>query len=523
MMSRESADPPEPASGGLRADRISQLLVVVVLVGAVLRIGYAAGASGMFHPDEIFQSLEPAHGIVYGVGFHSWEFTLGARPWTTAGVYVLLLAALKALGVTTPGGYLLVARLFDALIASTWPWLCFRVGRALRSPRAGLLAAAFAASWYFLVLLAPRALNHTFSVTFGLWAIARLLERKPGVGSRWAPYVDGGLFGLAAVFRYQDAMLAVGAALFLLSERRVRELPALFAGTAAMVLGVGLLDGWTWGSPFHSLLTYLHANLIENAAGHFGAMPGWFYAWYVPASFGVGAVLFLLLPLAGRRAWRLLLAFCALTVLVHSLTDNKQLRFVLPATLLSLCVLACAADALLERAASRGPRVVRFLTAVLLVFWVAASAGRAADLTFADLGIFAGQPEAAASPWSFRRDLDLALERLGRESDVCGLVIYPYGGSAGSARRSTTGGYTHLHRAVPSTMGPLTAEARPFTSHALLCADAEGQRMVLPGFVEIARVGTCVIARNPSLRCDVDAAERFLATVRWLHRKDLAP
>lgn len=523
MMSREPADPPAPACDGPRAGRISHLLAVVILVGAVLRLGYAAGASGMFHPDEIFQSLEPAHGVVYGVGFHSWEFSEGARPWTTAGVYVLLLAALKALGVTTPGGYLMVARLFDALVVSTWPWLCFRIGRALRSPRAGLLAAAFAASWYFLVLLAPRALNHTFSVTFGLWAIARLLERKPGVGSRWAPYADGVLFGLATVFRYQDAMLALGAAIFLLSERRARELPALLAGAAAMALGLGLLDWQTWGSPFHSLLTYLHANLIENAAGHFGVMPGWFYAWYLPASFGVGAVLFLLLPLAGRRAWRTLLAFGALMVIAHSSTDNKQLRFVLPATLLLLCVLGCSADVLIERAASRGTRVLASLTAALMVFWVAASAGRAADLTFADLGVFAGQPEAAASPWSFRRDLNLALERLGRQNDVCGLVIYPYGGSAGSARRATTGGYTHLHRAVPSTMGPLTAEASRFTSHALLCADAKGRRMVLAGFVEIARVGTCTIARNPSLRCDAEAADRFLATVRWSHRKDLVP
>jgi 4-amino-4-deoxy-L-arabinose transferase-like glycosyltransferase len=430
-------------------------------------------------------------------------------------VYVLLLAALKAVGMTEPESYLLAIRLFDALIASTWPWLCFRIGRALRSPRAGLLAAALVATWYFLVLLAPRALNHTFSVSFGLLALARLLERRSGDGPRWAPYLDGALLGLAAAFRYQDALLVAGAAIFLLSERRPRELLPVLAGSAAILLGVGLLDHFTWGAPFHSLFTYLHANLVENAAGRFGAMPVWFYAWQIPAAFGVGALLLLLLPLSGRRAWRLLLSVGLLVLVAHSLTDNKQLRFVLPAILVLLCALACAADALLERAASRGSRAAMAAAVVLLVFWGAASAGRSVGLTFADLGIFAGQPEAAASPWHFRRDLNRSLERVGRDPDLCGLVIYPYGGSAGPARLATTGGYSHLHRAVPVSMGPLAAEARSFTSHALLCPDGKGRRMELPGFVAVAQVGQCAVARVPGFRCDQEAARRFLAPARW--------
>lgn len=495
--------------------RVARVLLVVVAAGAVLRLAYAIGAAGMFHPDDIFQSLEPAHGVVYGVGVRAWEFVTGARPWTTAGVYVALLGALKALGVTTPGGYMLVARLFDALVASLWPWLCFRIGRALRSPRAGLLAAVFVASWYFLVLLAPRALNHTFSITFGLWALARVLERPKNQAPRLAAYLDGVLLGLAAVFRYQDALWVLGTILFLLSERRVRQVPLLLAGAATMLLGVGLLDWVTWGAPFHSLFTYLDANVVQNAASRFGAMPAWFYAWYIPASFGIGAVLFLILPLAGRRALRLLLAIGVLMVVAHSLTDNKQLRFVLPAILVLLCTLACAADALIDRAAIRSPRVAAALAAVLVSFWIAASAGTAADLTFARLGIFAGQAEAGLSPWSFRRDLNRALEQVGRTRDLCGLVIYPYGGTGGSARLVTTGGYAHLHRSVPLVMGPTGPEVRPFTSHAVLCADAEGRRFSLPNFVEVAQVGTCTIARNPYHRCDRSAAERQLAAVRW--------
>ncbi len=483
-------------------------LTLVLLVGALVRIGYAVVAAGMFHPDEIHQSLEPAHGVVFGVGLRSWELVSGARPWTTPGVYVLLLGALKLLGLTTPERYLLMIRLFDALIACTWPWLCFRMARALRSPRAGLIAASLTAAWYFLVLLAPRALNHTFSVTFALWALARVLERRDG---RRALLLTGGLFGLAFAFRYQDGLVALGAGLFLLSERRARELPLLLAGAALPTLGVGLLDAVTWGAAFHSLFEYLRANLVEGAAGRFGAMPAWFYAWHVPAALGWGALWLLLLPLVDRRTARLLLTVAGTVLLAHSLTANKQLRFVLPALLVLLCALGCAADALLLRLA-RGRRL---LGIALLASWVLASIHGARGLSFARLGIFAGQPEAVESPWFFRRDLNRALVKLGRREDLCGLVVYPYGGAAGAARLATTGGYTHLHRAVPLSMGPLTAETAPFTSHALLCPDAQGRRLDLPGFAPLGRVGTCVVARRPGFHCDAALAAHQLQPARW--------
>ncbi len=513
MTLRAQADSAESSAAGSQR-RTTALLLLVLAAGASLRLAYAWGAAGIFHPDEIHQSLEVAHGVVYGVGFRSWEFGSGARPWTTAGVYVVLLGILKRLGLDTPEGYLPPVRVFNALIAATWPWFCFRIGRALRSVRAGLLAAVLVASWYFLVLLAPRAFNHAFSVTFALWALARLLEPAPDRGRRIRTVLTGALLGLAFAFRYQDGLVAVGAALFLLGERRARELPDLLAGAAVPFLGVGLLDALTWGVPFHSLFAYLDANVMQGAAGRFGAMPAWFYAVEVPAALGLGALWFLLLPLAGPRAWRLLVAVGGTVLVAHSLTENKQLRFVLPAIMVSFCALGCGADALLDRLRSRRGMAAA-VTAVLLALWGGASASRAAGLTFASLGIFAGQPETVESPWNFRADLDRALAEIGRHDDLCGLVIYPQGGAAGSARLATTGGYTYLHRAVPMSMGPLLPEAEAFTNYALACSDAQGRVMNLPGFDRLGRLGRCLVLRRPAMSCDGAATERFLASVRW--------
>jgi hypothetical protein len=484
---------------------------LLVGLGAVLRLAYAAGAHGMFHPDEIYQSLEPAHGVVYGTGVRTWEFVVGARPWTTPGVYVLLLAGLEALGITKPEHYLLASRLCNAAVAATWPWFCYRMAKALRSHQAGLLAAGLTASWYFLILLAPRALNHTFSVTFVLWALARILETQ-AASSRRSNLATGALLGLAFAFRYQEGLILLGVVLFLIGQRRARSLPMLLGGAAIPALAVGLLDGATWGVPFHSLFAYFQANVLEGAAARFGSMPGWFYAWYVVAALGLGAVFMVALPWAGRQSLSLALTVAGTTLVAHSLTDNKQVRFVLPAVLVLMVAMACGIEALRQRFSGRRPGLV---LAAALGLWALASAHTASGLTFEDLGIFAGQPEAVASPWDFRRDLNRALARLGRREDLCGLVIYPFGGAAGPAHQVTTGGYTTFHRAAPMTMGPLTPETASFTNYALACPDAHGRLIALPGFAPIGVVGTCQVSRRQDLRCDDSAAQTFMRGRRW--------
>lgn len=505
-MAEENA--PAPSVGGRQP---LWPLALLVSLGAVLRLSYAVWAQGMFHPDEIYQSLEPAHGVLYGTGIRSWEFLVGARPWTTPGVCLLLLGGLRILGITAPETTLLVTRLFAAAVAATWPWFCYRVAKALRSHQAGLVAAGASALWYFLILLAPRAFNHTFSVTFALWALARILESKTAPSSR-PLLATGALLGLAFAFRYQEGLVLLGAVLFLIGDGRARQVPRVLIGAAVPALGVGLLDGLTWGLPFHSLFAYFQANVLEGAAGRFGVMPGWFYVWYVVAALGLGAAFLLLLPLAGRRALRLVLTVAGTTLVAHSLTDNKQLRFVLPAMLVLMAAMACGVDAILRRIPDR------FRGAALagtLGLWALASAHTAHRLTFEDLGIFRGQPEAAASPWDFRRDLNRALARLGRREDLCGLVIYPFGEAAGQARQATTGGYTTLHRAVPMTMGPLTREAAAFTNYALACPDTRGRLVELPGFVPVGVVGTCQVSRRQDLRCDGVAAQAFMRERRW--------
>jgi hypothetical protein len=73
----------------LRAARRLRIGAILVLA-ALPRIWAAVWDQGIFWPDEIFQSLEPAHRFAFGYGFVSWEYHDGARSWLFPGALGLL-------------------------------------------------------------------------------------------------------------------------------------------------------------------------------------------------------------------------------------------------------------------------------------------------------------------------------------------------------------------------------------------------------------------------------------------------
>ncbi|MGH9580752.1 MAG: hypothetical protein ACRD2R_07155, partial [Terriglobales bacterium] len=56
-------------------------LALVGILGAAfaLRLGAAQSFPNMLWPDEIYQTLEPAHRLAFGPGIIPWEFREGTR------------------------------------------------------------------------------------------------------------------------------------------------------------------------------------------------------------------------------------------------------------------------------------------------------------------------------------------------------------------------------------------------------------------------------------------------------------
>ncbi len=289
---------------------------------------------GRLHPDEVYQSLEPAFYRVHGYGVLAWEWRVGLRNWAVP----LLLA-----GLFRAAGWL---QLQD-------PWtLRGLLGIPLWLLHAAALLAAFRlgsrqsrlSGWAAMLGLgllpmawayAGRTLSESLSAT-ALVLAADALDRPPG--RRRAGW-GGVALGLAVVARYGSVPAVLGALLWLGLRRRWRELLLAVAGGAAVALLLGALDFATWGAPFHSLLAWTRFNVLsEGAARAFGALPVSFYVRLL-----LRLVPLWVWPLLGYAVWRpaagrprvglaLAMAMAALGALLA--TPHKEERFLYPVVVL---------------------------------------------------------------------------------------------------------------------------------------------------------------------------------------------
>src|SRR5687767_8504114 len=93
------------------------VLVGGLAVGAALRLWVAFTDDGIFWPDEVYQSLEPAHRLVFGYGMVAWEFIEGARNWALPGFIAFWFKLSQLFGLDAPAQYLGVVRTVFVAIA----------------------------------------------------------------------------------------------------------------------------------------------------------------------------------------------------------------------------------------------------------------------------------------------------------------------------------------------------------------------------------------------------------------------
>src|SRR5438445_9338091 len=90
-----------------------------LFLGAAIRVWLSFNDDGIYWPDEIYQSLEPAHRLVFGYGIVPWEFIDGARNWAFPAFVAGLFQVGRLFG-DDPRGYLGLTRLaFSAIGIAT--------------------------------------------------------------------------------------------------------------------------------------------------------------------------------------------------------------------------------------------------------------------------------------------------------------------------------------------------------------------------------------------------------------------
>jgi GPI mannosyltransferase 3 len=465
--------------------RAQWLLLAALAAGAALRGWLALTDAGIAWPDEIYQSLEPAHRLVWGRGWVALEFREGLRTWLLPGLVAGVLEVARALGLSRPGLYMPVAKLLFAAVGVATAWATARLARRmgagpLESAAAGALWALAAPAIYF----APRGLSEPLSalpVTLGLaWAL-------PAEASRRERVLGASLLGFAVLLRLQDALVCVALVGAWLARRRWQKSAELVGVLLVWALLLGLLDRLTWGGWFHSAVAYWRYNWVQGRGALFGASPPGYYLRTLWTSMPSVAALMVPAVLLGTLRAPALAATVALFLGVHSAIPHKELRFILPVLPAAMALAGVGLSVAASRMDRRLPAGLALLAAVV-------SGARFHTLTFGDLGAYDGQRDQVSAYQDFAviNRLLLVASAL---PDLCGLKVE-------ATHISWTGGYTYFHRDAPmySHLGPPRASRH--YDVVLTIAQAAPPQAVL------ARDGPVVLARLFDGPCTPDPAYR---------------
>ena len=446
-------------------------IALILVVAALPRIWAAVWDQGIFWPDEIFQSTEPAHNFAFGYGYVAWEFQDGARSWLFPGAIGLGWKLLSGLGVSAAPTFVISAKLAMAALALVGIHVSMRIAEKIAGSEAAVLCGLLGAAFPPSIVYGSRCMTEMASAPLVALAVLLTMDRDR------AKLISAGcLAGLMVYLRVQNGLIAVALLGWLLAQRRGRDAGIYAIGAAVGGLAGGLLDLFTWGTAFHSFITNVRFNLIEGRSAEYGVESAWYYATVFWSAAGVSSVGVLLGLAASARREVGLFLIVLLFAAAHTAIPHKEFRFLMPIVPLMLALSSVGLVMLIGRVlhppeagrniaparpgrsgrqrASRkdnAPLARKNSTALRQArpaVWIvggvlaAAMGWHARYATFDDLGQYEGPLSGPQPVWHRFEDINRLLWAAGQQPDLCGLALVEQG-------PVWSGGYTYLHRDVP--------------------------------------------------------------------------
>lgn len=431
-LSTESTKPLTPLGVSKNAIGAGFSLLVVTALG--LRVAWAILCPNVFYPDEVFETLEPAHRLAFGYGILSWEWLEAVRSWVLPG---FLAGIMRITAWTGPGstGYTYSIIVVLSLLSLSTVWFAFAWSRRASGELAGVVAAVACSFHMTLVYFAPKAFYEVFATNLllpGLY-VGVYAER---LHEKYRLFFAAMLCGFAACLRLQMLPAVLFALGYFCYPRWREKLPPVIAGTALPVALFGIVDAKTWSYPWESFVNYFQTNLFGYGKESFGAYP-WY--WYLEV------LAFLLGPAAmflwkGSRNSPFLAAFCLVFVASHCVIGHKEARFIYPILPLLLTLAAIGAVELVTKhkhfeALNSCRRVWLFACAASILL-------SPVLILLSPALMKKSHIHPMRSVWFTRNGSLPAYERLSQDPSLCGLGLY-------QVKSYLTGGYSRLHQNVP--------------------------------------------------------------------------
>lgn len=412
------------------------MLAALLIAAAAVRVWLGWDEVGIYWPDEIYQSVEPAQRLAFGYGLRAWEFIDGARNWTFPALIAVVLKVADAFGADAPEQYLRLLRMLFSGLGVLTAWGVYRLALVYRAPPALALAGAAlfafsAVSLYF----SHRAMAEVASMPLLVWGFVLLLGEHRSQRTLWL-IVGASLLGLSALIRLQNGLFCIGALATMLGRRQWRESACVFVVLCAWAFALGFIDKLTWGAWFQSAIRYIAFNVVEGRAAEWGVAPFSYYGRVaLTAMPGPALVLLVTMPFALVRAAGPVLT-CVAFVLLLAITPHKEFRFVVPVLPLMFAMAAVGAAVLAEMVRTR---MVTTVLAMALTIVAVHSGLRAPALTFGELGVL--DKRGNLSAWGYSGAVNRLLLAAHRQADLCGLKVE-------AVHMAWAGGQSYFHRPV---------------------------------------------------------------------------
>lgn len=400
---------------------LSYCLLAISVIGLILRIIAALDSSRLAHPDEIFQTLEPAHRLAYGYGVITWEWRDGIRSWVLPLILAALMKCTAWIGQGS-NGYIASIHCILAMASMTTVWFGYMWAKRLDGIKAGVICSAACGCSYELVEFAPRTMPEVLAahlLLVGLYYGTCSDRFSP----RYRLFMAGVSCGLAVSLRIQLAPAICFLILYFCRSSWKGRLSAGISGFFLPMLLFGLADLITWRHMFQSFYLYFWENAIEGKSLLYGSLP-WY--WYLVRLWRELGILTILAVFGSRRSpilgWIVLI-----TLASHSLLDHKEFRFLYPIfpIIIVLSVLGFV-------------DLVKVLTNQFNIHLKPEVVILAGISIFVLSSLFCS----LRFPLFARQGAMMAFTKLGEQPKSCGVGLYgiPW---------YLTGGYTYLHRDIP--------------------------------------------------------------------------
>lgn len=303
-----------------------------------------------FQPDEFYQALEPAHDLVFGYGFVTWEYRHAIRSIAHPLVFAIPYKVLKVFKLDSRATVLAVPKVIGSLQAAFADYYTVLFIQKYWK-QAGLWAIVLTVTSPWNLFAASRTFSNSMETALTAYALYKWpfdLKNKLVNDEQFYRYLATTIKSLAAIgfaflMRPTTALIwIIPSILQLIAHKTTFLFEAFFVAYVTLQYSV-ILDSFYYGTITFPLLRFLKFN-TSGGANFYGVND-----WHYYISQGIPSLLTGYMPFALAGTAKLtpqrieFLAMIGFVVTMYSMLQHKEVRFIMP---LSAILYGFAADAM---------------------------------------------------------------------------------------------------------------------------------------------------------------------------------